>query len=192
MNWSADDFIGLIVHREGRLVEGWPPHIMFGDPGSIPGGIKSLKPLLDGWKSGAIRFVKATTEDLRRARRDRRSVLPSTPVPQRPSVAEKRRASSQFLPGRLVMEPVHLEVVARPKAVHDRGVPPTKRLRMTTGQRSDNNSVRAHRKSAHPRSAKKGVKTPRYVLDDDAAPLGMTVLDNDLARMFEDGAVETP
>ncbi|KAI0687913.1 hypothetical protein C8T65DRAFT_590021, partial [Cerioporus squamosus] len=190
MSWSVDDFIGLIVHREGRLVKGWPAHILFGDPGSIPGGVKSLKALLDGWKSGEIRFVKATAEDLRRARRDRRSVLPSTPVPQRPTVAEKRRASSQFIPGRLVMEPVHLEVIARPKAIHDDGAPPTKRLRMTTGQRSDNSTVRAHRKSSHPRSSKTGVKTPRNVLDDDASPTGMVVLDDDLARSFEEGEVE--
>lgn len=185
-----DDFIGLIVHREGRLVKGWPPHIMFGDPGSIPGGVKSLKALLDGWKSGAIRFVKATAEDLRRARRDRTSVLPSTPVPQRPSVAEKCRASSQFVPGRLVMEPVRLDVVARPAVAGDGRDAPAKRLRMMMGQRSDNNTVRAHRKSAHPRGAKKGVKTPQSILDDDAAPRGMIVLDDDLARLFDDGEVE--
>ncbi|TFK79173.1 hypothetical protein K466DRAFT_442699, partial [Polyporus arcularius HHB13444] len=76
MSWSEDDFTSLIVHREGRLVKGWPPHIPFGDPGSIPGGVKTLTTLLEGWRSGEIRFVKATAEDLRRARRDRKSVLP--------------------------------------------------------------------------------------------------------------------
>lgn len=189
MHYAADNFVGIIVLREHRLVEGWPATIPFVDPGDIPGGAKTLRKLLHMWKEDKIRFIEASASDLCRARQDPRSVLPGTS--RALSVRKRLRAlSPEHIPGRLVLEPACLDVVVRPRSppgptVED-GARAPKRPRIA-GQRRDNNSVRERRR-AYPRHPRTGVKTARYVLDSDVSQTGMVVLDDDLGRAVEEDA----
>ncbi|KAI0681985.1 hypothetical protein C8T65DRAFT_537571, partial [Cerioporus squamosus] len=65
-----------IVRGEGRIIAGWPKSTPFGDPSYLPGGERRLRTLLNMWRSGAVRWEKATEDDLCRAVLDPVSVLP--------------------------------------------------------------------------------------------------------------------
>ncbi len=192
MNWGTKRFATYIVRGEGRIIAGWPKTVPFGDPSYLPGGEKRLRELLDMWKSGEIRFEEATEDDLIRAVLDPVSVLPSTPLPPRTPAAQTDRPDAEYVTGQLVMHRTNLSVVARPKSRQcdaDDEMPPAKRPRVS-GQRVDTNKARFRRKGSKPRNPKTGVKTPRFVRDDDALSPGFMALDNDLGRHWEAGEVD--
>ncbi|RDX40216.1 hypothetical protein OH76DRAFT_1490486 [Lentinus brumalis] len=189
MHWAKHRFVKFTVLREHKVVRGWPPHIPFGDLGDIPGGVQTLQMLLEGWQSGAIYFDEATADELRRAVEDPDSVLPSTPLPPRPSGASKPCDDPRFVVGQLAMHPAHPSVVIRPSSAVPEGgddAPAAKRLRMS-GQREDCGRVRVVQGVRKRRRPKPGVKTERWLVDANSTEDGYFVVDKDLGRLLADG-----
>ena len=189
MHWATNQFVNYIVRGEGHVVTGWPQSIPFGDPSYLPGGEKCLRKLLEMWKSGAVRWEKATEDELGRAVLNPVSVLPSTPLPPQTRSTAKERPPAKYVTGQLVMHRLNFKVVARPRSPPSDEMPPAKRPRVS-GQRVDTNKARDRPKGTKPRNPKTGVKTPRYVRDDDALLRGFSTLDNDLGRLWDAGEVE--
>ncbi|RDX47380.1 hypothetical protein OH76DRAFT_1311099, partial [Lentinus brumalis] len=76
MHWEEHGYVDKTVRGEGKMLEGWPGHIQFGELCRIRGGAAPFRELLKLWDSGILRWRDATPDDLRNAERDHRSVLP--------------------------------------------------------------------------------------------------------------------
>ncbi len=199
MNWEEHGFVENIVISKGKLLEGWPNHILFGELSRIPGGVQPVEELLALWKDGTLHWRDATPEEVHSARLDHRTVLPSTPVPPRQET--EPHTDARWVVGTLVMHvsapgtvvrcptPPPSETKKRRRPDESGGGRTAKRRHLDgsalprLGQRSDNNTALVRRF----RNPKTGVKTSQYLWEDDSAPGGSVPMDRDLGRVLEDG-----
>ncbi|TFK80291.1 hypothetical protein K466DRAFT_559226 [Polyporus arcularius HHB13444] len=145
MHWEEYGYVDCMVCGEGKMLEGWPGHIPFGELCRIRGGAAPFRELLALWSAGILRWRDATAEDLRKAELDHRSVLPSTPVPPRPRGRSAPHTDAQWIVGTLTMH------VATPAAIRCKSPPPD--------ARTDDESVRPKKRRRQKKPA-----------DDNAVP----------------------
>lgn len=121
MNWEEHAYVDVTVCGDGKMLDGWPGHIPFGELCRIRGGAKPFRELLTLWNAGTLRWRDVTPEDLRKAALDHRSVLPSSPVPPRPRGTSALHTGTQWVVGTLTMH------VTTPAAIRCKTPPPDAR-----------------------------------------------------------------
>lgn len=159
MNWEEHAYFNSTVRGEGKMLDGWPGHIPFGELCRIRGGAKPFRELLALWNAGTLRWRDVTPEDLHNATLDRRSVLPSTPVSPRPRDTTALHTDAQWVVGTLTMHLTTPAVIRRktppPDArMDDDSTRPKKRRRQQQKPAGDNAdpgpSAKRHRRDRPP------------------------------------------
>ena len=173
MEWTEDGYLTVVFGRLGLKFNdgGWPREIPFTNLSELGGGVAPLRRLLALWKSGALKIVRVEPEDLERAARDPRSVLPNPGTFHAVHPADSATHTPRIIPR--VLHPIDLHdmshsslsIAAPSPAVHIT-CKPEKRPRK---ERCDKNGV--HRRPVtgkRPRPCLRGVRSTQYVYEAES------------------------